>query len=406
VLCLLPGSNGYVSLFHFSTIDNIQDFQLTFIGHLERVGIAWPNPKMFENPLLTDVQTNKYGFGGISSGLHGVTHRRNYSNDSAPESSPMRGLPIPPPPTPVMSNYNYALQTGNPQMMYDGGHHGPHMTDFVNGRELTDAFGSLALPSVTEAHRQQKTQLEIRLPSDQLQKLILAMSSPKQQESMSMPPPPLPLHALAAKGGASSHPVQSDSKIAQTLASDSSVSLHSASRDSSDVSMHTTCNLFPICTTEDDSSIVVHNSPACPTTSVKGRKEGSSPMKRKSTDIPRCEQPMLTNTTARDFMSTILGPQEQVLSPATDEVKSSSVSSSSPMETTGRKRTRSAVKALSLNDGSPEKKEPSARKPLRKVSRVSSGVAKKTRELVVAGGDGKPVVMDDEDKENQMLVDV
>jgi hypothetical protein len=305
-----------------------------------------------------------------------------------------------------MSNYNYALQTGNPQMMYDGGHHGPHMTDFVNGRELTDAFGSLALPSVTEAHRQQKTQLEIRLPSDQLQKLILAMSSPKQQESMSMPPPPLPLHALAAKGGASSHPVQSDSKIAQTLASDSSVGLHSASRDSSDVSMHTACNLFPICTTEDDSSIVVHNSPACPTTSVKGRKEGSSPMKRKSTDIPRCEQPMLTNTTARDFMSTILGPQEQVLSPATDEVKSSSVSSSSPMETTGRKRTRSAVKALSLNDGSPEKKEPSARKPLRKVSRVSSGVAKKTRELVVAGGDGKPVVMDDEDKENQMLVDV
>ena len=405
MLCLFPGSDGYVSSFHLFTIDSIHNFQLTSAGHLERVGIAWPNPKMFENPLLTDIQTTKYGFGGVSSGLHSVAHRRNYSNDSAPESSPMRGLPMPPPPTPVMSNYNYALQTGNPPMMYDGSHHGPHMTDFVNGRELTDAFGSLALPSVTEAHRQQKTQLEIRLPGDQLQKLILAMSSPKQQESMSMPPPPLPLHALAAKGGASSHPVQSDAKVEQILASDSSAGLQNASRGSSDVSMHTGCNFFPVCTTEDDSSVVVHNSPACPTTIVKGRKEGSSPMKRESTEITRCEQPMLTNITARDFMSTILGPQEQVLSPPTDETKSSSVSPSSPMETSGRKRTRSAVKALSLNDGSPDKKEPSARKPLRKVSRVSSGVTKKAKELVVAGGDGKPVVMDDEDKENQMLVD-
>jgi hypothetical protein len=360
---------------------------------------------MFDNPLLTDIQTNKYGLGGVSSGLHSVTHRRNYSNDSATESSPpMRGLPIPPPPTPVLSNYNYALQTGNPQMIYDGGHHGPHMTDFVNGRELTDAFGSLALPSVNEAHRQQKTQLEIRLPSDQLLKLILAMSSPKQQEAMSMPPPPLPLHALAAKGGGRSHPVQPSCKVEQPLASGGSTGLHGASRDLSDVSMHTACNFFPVCTTEDDSSIVVHNSPACPTTIIKGRKEGYSPTKRKFTDGPCCER-LLTNAIARDFMSTILGPQEQVLSPPTDETKSTSVSSSSPMETSGRKRTRSAVKALSLNDGSPEKKEPSARKPLRKVSRISSAGAKKAKELVVAGGDDKPVVMDDEDKENQMLVD-
>jgi hypothetical protein len=40
------------------------------------------------------------------------------------------------------------------------------------------------------------------------------------------------------------------------------------------------------------------------------------------------------------------------------------------------------------------------------VSRVSSAGAKKPKALVMAGGDGKPVVMDDEDKENQMLVDV
>lgn len=365
---------------------------------------------MFDNPLLTDNQMNKYGLSGVSSGLHSITHRRNYSNDSTTESSPMRGLPIPPPPTPVMSSYNYALQAGSPQMMYDSSHHGPHMTEFVSGRELTDAFGSLALPSVNESLRQQKTQVEIRLPSDQLQKLILAMGLPKQQETMSMPPPPLPLHALAAKGGTSTHPVQPGSKFQQTVASDSSAGLHSASRDSSDVSMHTACNYFPVCTSEDDSSMVVHNSPGCPTTVVKSRKEGSSPTKRESADVLHCK-PVLTNTLARDFMSTILGPQEQVLSPPADEMKSSSISSSSPMETPRRKRTRSALKAISLNDGFLEKKEPSARKPLRKVSRVSSGGAKKAKEVVVAGSgsgsQGKIVVAaeDDEDKENQMVVD-
>ena len=171
---------------------------------------------MFDNPLLVNAHMTRYGSGGLSCGLPSATHRRNYSNDSATESSPMRGLPVPPPPTPVMNNYNYALQTGSPQEVYDSGHHDPHMTDFVNGRELTDAFGSLALPAlppVNESPRQQKTQIEVRFPSDQLQKLILAMSSPKQQESISMPPPPLPLHALAAKGGESSHSGQSGSKF-------------------------------------------------------------------------------------------------------------------------------------------------------------------------------------------------
>jgi len=356
---------------------------------------------MFDNPLLTD--TSRYGFGGVSSGLHRLhnnTHRRNYSNDSATESSPMRGLPMPPP-TPVVSNYNYALQTGNQHVVHDSNHQGPHMTDFVNGREFMDAFGSLALPSVDEALRQQKTKIEVRLPSDQLQKLILAMSSPKQQETMSMPPPPLPPHALAAKGGEGSRSVQSGSKAEQVLASDNSAGLHGASRDPSDVSMHTACNDFPVCTSEDDSSMVVHSSPACPMTVVKGRKEGSSPTKRKSAESPRCE-PALTNIAARDFMSTILGPQEQVLSPAADELRSSSVSSSSPMETPGRKRTRSALKA---NEESPVKKDSSARKPLRKVSKVSSGGAKKAKDVVVAGSLVKAGAVDDEDKENQMVVD-
>lgn len=96
------------------------------------------------------------------------------------------------------------------------------------------------------------------------------------------------------------------------------------------------------------------------------------------------------------------------MSPNKDEKKSSSVSSSSPVDTPGRKRTRSALKTLTLNDGSPEKKDSSARKPLRKVSRASSGGSKKARDVAVAGANAKASMVDDEDKENhpdQMLLD-
>lgn len=71
---------------------------------------------------------------------------------------------------------------------------------------------------------------------------------------------------------------------------------------------------------------------------------------------------------------------------------------------------------MSLNDGSPEKKDISARKPVRKVSRASSsGGSKKGTsgkdvgdsdvEIIV---DAKPsvAVAGEEDKENQMVLDV
>ena len=92
------------------------------------------------------------------------------------------------------------------------------------------------------------------------------------------------------------------------------------------------------------------------------------------------------------------------MSPVTDDTKSS-ISSDSPGETPGRKRTRAALKALNIHDGSPEKKDASARKPSRKVSRASSAGSKVAREtasrtLVKAGE------VDDEDKENQMVMDI
>lgn len=93
------------------------------------------------------------------------------------------------------------------------------------------------------------------------------------------------------------------------------------------------------------------------------------------------------------------------MSPVTDDTKSS-ISSDSSNETPGRKRTRSALKALNISNGSPEKKDASARKPQRKLSRASSGSSLKkakdaaSRTLVKAGE------VDDEDKENQMVVDI
>lgn len=76
-------------------------------------------------------------------------------------------------------------------------------------------------------------------------------------------------------------------------------------------------------------------------------------------------------------MSTILGPSGAEQQP--------SLTSSSPAESTSRKRTRAALRAMSINDGSPEKKSYSdIGKPVRKTSRKSSG----------------------SDKENVMVVDV
>lgn len=87
---------------------------------------------------------------------------------------------------------------------------------------------------------------------------------------------------------------------------------------------------------------------------------------------------------------------------------SSTLLSSSPAETPGRKRTRAALRAMSLNDGSPERIDASAaRKPSRKVSRASSGGSKKGKDDVSSsvGLDFKTAMSNDEDKENQMAID-
>lgn len=68
----------------------------------------------------------------------------------------------------------------------------------------------------------------------------------------------------------------------------------------------------------------------------------------------------------RDFMSTVMGDH------ATIQQASTLLSSSPGVDTQGRKRTRSALKSLSINDASPEKKTQEVEKPVRKVSRRAS----------------------------------
>lgn len=177
------------------------------------------------------------------------------------------------------------------QSLYNAAANGLAFSDTISGHELQNAFGSGAFSSLHESSRGLRTQLEIRLPSDQLQKLIFAMSPSKQVETQStdstqMPPPPLPFHALAAKASDPDQNAHVGLKGADpALGAQTITGLHHASRGSSDVSMHAGCTYFPSCTTEDDSSLVVHGNPACPSASIKGRKEGSSPPKRKSSRL-------------------------------------------------------------------------------------------------------------------------
>ena len=272
-------------LFLTQTTETWNELTMSCTAHLERAGIAWPNPKMFEKPLHSEA--NAMGTDpGNAHGPGNGAHRRTYSNSSAPASSPMCGIPIPPPPTPALGHYDFhTLQASNTQAFHDSLINAPMLPETISGQDLQNIFGSVAFPSLHEPYRGQRAQLEIRLPSDQLQKLIVAMSPSKQAETQStssaqMPPPPLPLHALVAKAGETDHHAHDASKGVDPAHDAQSVGLYNASRGSSDVSMHTGCTYFPSCTSVDDSSMVVHGNPACPSANVKGRKEGSSPMKR------------------------------------------------------------------------------------------------------------------------------
>lgn len=105
------------------------------------------------------------------------------------------------------------------------------------------------------------------------------------------------------------------------------------------------------------------------------------------------------HATARDFMSTILGPQAPEAGTVTED-EQPVVLSSSPAETTGRKRTRAALRSLAINDAPPGKMDVDAKKRVRKASRASnsSSASKSLRSKDVK-------ITDSEDKENMMVLD-
>ncbi|KAM0720165.1 hypothetical protein Q7P37_004301 [Cladosporium fusiforme] len=367
--------------------------------HLERCSISWPNSAMYENPLLSKKHAANTASGLMFSGIDGGFHKRNYSNGSANNlSSPLHVMPQPPPPSPAWGLYNFrGLQLPyDAQPMLDArgasmaasaatSEHITHAYGSLPSTASASAPGSMPLPPINNYAQAMNPHLQVRLPSDQLQKLISALKTPNQHETQhpshmqAMPPPPLPPHALAARGGLVGQDTVPNVDHGQQYTASGTAIRNPGPRDESqgsDVSMHTACTYFPNCTTEDDTSHVVHGSPATPSTATIGKMEGSSPAK------------------PRDFMSTILGPQDTEAPTFAAAEKPSTLLSSSPAETPGRKRTRAALRAMSLNDGSPEKSELSARKPVRKASRASS-----------SGGAKKPALVSEEDKENQMAID-
>lgn len=261
---------------------------------------------MFENPLIPKQHVASNVSGLTFSGMEGGIHKRNYSNGSANNlSSPIHGMPHPPPPSPAWGFYNFrGLQpTHDVPAMNDT--RGITLPVGVTSEQIFNALGSLSnpapgpvqgsmpgtmsLPPISNFSQNTNSQVQVRLPSDQLQKLISALRSNTQHETQlpthneTMPPPPLPPHALAAKGGFVSQDMLPGASHGEHYPATGTTIRNPGSRDESqgsDVSMHTACAYFPGCTTEDDTGHVVHTSPATPSTIIKGKKEGSSPIKR------------------------------------------------------------------------------------------------------------------------------
>lgn len=156
----------------------------------------------------------------------------------------------------------------------------------------------LHTPSVypeVHANGSAKSEVTVRIPSDQLQ-MVLDVLSPKQSHqnvkpAATMPPPPLPSFAAAAKVDGSAHGGHFGEPLAPNpqhppFARDVIDFYDRRQSRQSDVSMHAGCNSFPACTTEDGEGHIIHSDANNPATVVRGRKEGSSPTKRKLSRNP------------------------------------------------------------------------------------------------------------------------
>lgn len=87
--------------------------------------------------------------------------------------------------------------------------------------------------------------VSMRLPSDQFNQLLTAIGSPRGTSS-SMPPPPVPQHAITPPQITGTEALGGDNR---RLA------------NNSDISMHPDYESYPDCTTEDDEGHIVHDPP-------------------------------------------------------------------------------------------------------------------------------------------------
>ncbi|KAK1808546.1 hypothetical protein LTR12_017085 [Friedmanniomyces endolithicus] len=224
---------------HFvKTVDHVVfSFQPAPLDILERSGIAWPhaNLPVVNNPLQAP-EARRVSLGGHLPIL----------DDSSSRST---------------SAYSFVPPTAYPTF------------------DMAAAYPGSGAQSL---HNQS---MHLRLPSDQLQKIIDALNPPRAAETvcyamhrhhvrpltaaqLSMPPPPVPQQR-------------------STVGSTTPVSNRRGNNSSrySDISMHASCTSFPSCISEDAEGCLVHQ----PATIVRGRKEGlavepSPTKKRKSSD--------------------------------------------------------------------------------------------------------------------------
>lgn len=223
------------------------------IDHLERCGLAWPSPAMFNNLVHTPVLLN--GSPSASSEYGHSAGHRAYDN-----SSPARYMPAPPPPTPSSTLASlYQQYTNDDVSCYDMPSSRDSSYSFVRGGnpnqtlmqasrlpDLSNDLLELARHTKGQARTTSSTFTPVNLQADQSKEML---------------PPPLPSHVFLPKPDARS--------IAQAAIDQFNPRLPSRE---SDVSMHTSCDAFPGCTSEDQYGRVYHKSPTSPATAIRSKK--------------------------------------------------------------------------------------------------------------------------------------
>ena len=246
----------------------------------------------------------------------------------------------------------------------------------------------------------------LRMPSGQLDDLLGAIREQREAagaeqlaDAFSMPPPPLPQHAVRARTAETAHgralgsPMMADSGAQVNEEDLDNADRRTMARSNiSDVSMHANCENFPTCTSEDAHGHLVHHSAGvAPAAVMRSRKEGSADLTSKHRTSLKLA--LLTLSTDRDFLSHLVNQQSDASagSPSSGASidKASTLPSSSPAIGSNKKRTRSALKQLNVNEtGSPEKE------PTRKVCTYTFDQASLLRRILI---DGHPKAAQGED---------